>query len=714
MGRCAAGFLIALWATPTLAAPPSPFRVKPRAAAQGRPLNLDARALRAARESLSRARPEDAVALVSAPDTRGFRDRRALLRGDAFLALDDPKQALRAYEEAARTAETTSVRVTASRGVVECLRILGRAAERLAWIDALREVVPQSSSLKLARAEALIALKRFTAADAVIREMIATNPTSNAAAEAERLRAKIPHTKRRDLDTSQAVRRIRAFASAGRVAEARADLARLPQLTGRRRLLLEWELARDSGDHEAESSHLDALVAADPAGPRGAEVLLRRGRIALNQGRIDAALADFDRASKLFPQTQAGREASFLAGWAVYDEGRYKEAELRFLTFVASHPRARQVTEALWFAGWSAYLDARMDDSITHFDRLLAAHPRSDLVPFAHYWSGRAHQRQDHAGRAVESYRRASSAAPLRYHSFWARKRSAQLGAPLALPPPRTDVRTFSFDQIIAELGPRRPISVDRAIALMRAGIESDVDDEVRSLLAALPPPKSDRETMLRVDLARQLGAEARAFRFAASHQPSPSEYLDGDYWATRALQAAYPLAFEPAIATSTVAHQVPASLMWSVMRTESHYRSDVVSRAGAFGLMQILPRTARNIARTDPDARRHAARLEEPASNVWLGGWYLNRLTHRYDGFAPATIGAYNAGPPAMDRWLSEFKGEPVDAFIERISYRETRRYVRRVLETAWIYEALYGLPAPALPSTVGHTRAPADAVAF
>jgi soluble lytic murein transglycosylase len=175
-----------------------------------------------------------------------------------------------------------------------------------------------------------------------------------------------------------------------------------------------------------------------------------------------------------------------------------------------------------------------------------------------------------------------------------------------------------------------------------------------------------------------------------------------------------HPEAYASSVKEAAAEHGVDPMLVWSIMRSESHYREDALSPVGARGLMQLMPATARRIGRMKAAARPHSARFVEPESNVWLGTWYLAQLAERYRGFRPAQIGAYNAGPTPMERWLDELDGRPTDEFIERISYRETRRYTRRVLETLWTYELLYGQPRTELNPTVSRKPPPEDAVAF
>ncbi|NJK89589.1 MAG: lytic transglycosylase domain-containing protein [Myxococcales bacterium] len=261
---------------------------------------------------------------------------------------------------------------------------------------------------------------------------------------------------------------------------------------------------------------------------------------------------------------------------------------------------------------------------------------------------------------------------------------------------------SFSVDLILSSMGPERPVSVDRALALHAAGFAREVDDEVRAAFSFWSAPTSTRELMLRVDWAELVDSGHRAFQHVIRNLPSSRDVMKGDYWAWRAYRAAYPRAYVEAVGTATRAHDIQGPLVWSIMRTESHYRDDALSPAGARGLMQIMPSTARRIGETAPEAQSHAIRYVEPRSNVWLGAWYLRRLSERFPTFLPASIGAYNAGPRAMIRWVEASTGRPTDEFIERIPYRETRRYVRRVLESLWTYQMLYDLPMTDLAGTV------------
>ena len=117
----------------------------------------------------------------------------------------------------------------------------------------------------------------------------------------------------------------------------------------------------------------------------------------------------------------------------------------------------------------------------------------------------------------------------------------------------------------------------------------------------------------------------------------------------------------------------------------------DAVSPADAQGLMQLLPRTARDVA---PDAGltpADARALHAVPTNVRLGTTLLRRLLDKYDGSSAKALAAYNAGEDAVTKWEKRYGPRPDDEFTELISYRETRDYVKFVLQNLQVYRQLY-----------------------
>ena len=167
-------------------------------------------------------------------------------------------------------------------------------------------------------------------------------------------------------------------------------------------------------------------------------------------------------------------------------------------------------------------------------------------------------------------------------------------------------------------------------------------------------------------------------FRVAAA----PGETAD--------LRAEYPPAYPLEVFASAAAESLDPGIIWSIMRQESGYARQVRSRAGAMGLLQLLPKTAARVARRPVSEE---SLLVAPV-NVALGARYLADLD-REMGDPRATFGAYNAGEDVVRRWVAE-QGPVDDRWVEMIPYRETRDYVKQVYATWRRYEALYGTKTP------------------
>ncbi len=142
-----------------------------------------------------------------------------------------------------------------------------------------------------------------------------------------------------------------------------------------------------------------------------------------------------------------------------------------------------------------------------------------------------------------------------------------------------------------------------------------------------------------------------------------------------------YPRPYPEAIAAGSGLASLPADWILGVMRQESLYRNDAVSRADARGLMQMLPATALAVARRWhlPVPRKET--LFDPAVAVPLGAAYLRELLDRYSGQLDLSLAAYNAGPQAVARWLPP-RSMDADVWIENIPYGETRSYVQHIVE--------------------------------
>jgi soluble lytic murein transglycosylase len=141
-----------------------------------------------------------------------------------------------------------------------------------------------------------------------------------------------------------------------------------------------------------------------------------------------------------------------------------------------------------------------------------------------------------------------------------------------------------------------------------------------------------------------------------------------------------YPQPFDREVRAAAKLTDVEPHLIYGVLRQESLYRTDAVSGAGAYGLLQLLPSTARRTAQHFERPRPSPTDLFIPSTNVALGAGQLRILLDRFSGQTAVALAGYNAGPAAAARWLPLEAVDP-DIWVENIPYNETRGYVQRVL---------------------------------
>ncbi|WP_421863885.1 transglycosylase SLT domain-containing protein [Motiliproteus sp.] len=155
-----------------------------------------------------------------------------------------------------------------------------------------------------------------------------------------------------------------------------------------------------------------------------------------------------------------------------------------------------------------------------------------------------------------------------------------------------------------------------------------------------------------------------------------------------------FPVAYSDPIHQAANKHAIAPTWILAVARQESAFTPDARSHAGAMGLMQLMPATAKETAKKAKIRYRSRNQLAEPDFNIKLGSHYLAGLGRRYEGHRVLATAAYNAGPHRVKRWLAQRNDLPTDIWIETIPFDETRNYVQNVLSFSLIYSDILGQP--------------------
>lgn len=476
-----------------------------------------------------------------------------------------------------------------------------------------------------------------------------------------------------------------------------------------------------------QSFHAEAIeefrkfLAADPKSPRRAEVKLKIGiaqvrlkqydearetfralakdggtesheasvwlaRVYLRQGQGDKLL-DLARTLGASPLSaeQKGQITLFAGMW-LEDQGRFDDAIVKYRQVVQVGEPMSQRAEARWRIGWVYYRMARYREVVDEL-RALADQHDYELEPQALYWMGRAAElsQQPHAR---DAYGQLCQRYVYTYYCQLARERiDVRVPEPLASEPISAATRmngdTLANGEVMRSSSAREEIAQQsayrRAIELKMLGLDSDAARE----LAGLTDRYSREPDVLMVlaTMLNEVGAHHHALRLARARFRDQLErtggVVDPSLW-----KVAYPTGLLPTIKGQGV-NGVDPYLVAAIIREESQYDRQAVSRVGAIGLMQVMPGTASNVARRlgIPPVGRDD--LFDQETNIQIGVHYVEQLLEQFSGNVALTVASYNAGPVVVGSWAALHPGRSQDEFIELIPYQETRQYVKRVLRS-------------------------------
>ncbi|MCB1491806.1 MAG: transglycosylase SLT domain-containing protein [Rhodobiaceae bacterium] len=324
------------------------------------------------------------------------------------------------------------------------------------------------------------------------------------------------------------------------------------------------------------------------------------------------------------------------------------------------------IIEAEWHAGWVAlsYLK-KPRDAMRHFD-IMARHSENPIsVARAYYWHGRAAAASGSSGQAKQDYARAAE----HITTYYGQLAAHELG--------RNRIDLGRIERSSNAVDALEPL---RAATLFE---EAGRNDLAMSLIVGMSFYVNDGPSFARLAVrARELGAPHIAVNIAKRGMRAGFNITD----------EAYPLSVIPGHARNSSG--TPPALVYAIARQESEFNSGAVSHAGARGLMQLMPGTAKSVSREVGLSYNQSRLVTDPDYNVALGSAYLAKRLGNFDGSYIMAAAAYNAGKGRVDQWIGQF-GDPrtrqIDPieWVERIPFTETRNYVMRVLENMQVYEA-------------------------
>jgi soluble lytic murein transglycosylase len=161
---------------------------------------------------------------------------------------------------------------------------------------------------------------------------------------------------------------------------------------------------------------------------------------------------------------------------------------------------------------------------------------------------------------------------------------------------------------------------------------------------------------------------------------------LPRPYW-----EALFPKAYWAELKKYSSQNSLDPYLVASLIRQESEFNPNAVSRANAVGLMQLLPKVGKGVAKQEKIRHFSSQQLFNPTINMQLGTRYFRAMVDKFGAFEYA-LAAYNAGSDRVDDWLAQGKYRDPQEFVESIPFTETREYVQAIMRNTSVYRQLYG----------------------
>jgi soluble lytic murein transglycosylase len=419
------------------------------------------------------------------------------------------------------------------------------------------------------------------------------------------------------------------------------------------------------------------------------EAFFIAGKALQRSGKRTEAIATFEKLAKDHPDGEFVAKAFYrLADMAEGDGDMVRAREL-YKGLYTEFPKNSLSDDAIWKEGWLSYLEKDYKEALGIFQRLLTEYPSSEFEDTAAYWSGRAAEKMGLSKEAAAHYSYVIDKFPLSYYALLSKGRLSSIASET----PPVKVKTITYRHEKRQI-PDRYVSshLEKGKTLLRLGFKGDASKE----FSLAGERCNNMETLM--EIANLLGDAGDYHRAQRIGMKALQEYLkmDGDQQDPGVWKLAFPLAFGEDIRINAERNSLSPHLIHAIIREESSYRPDALSRAGAIGLMQLMPFTGNHLSKKAGLADYSTRSLYEPGTNITMGSLYLKKLIEGNKGNLLLAIASYNAGPDVVSSWASRFGSGEMDEFIERIPYRETRNYVKRVLRSHRVYEILYGQDMP------------------
>jgi soluble lytic murein transglycosylase len=363
------------------------------------------------------------------------------------------------------------------------------------------------------------------------------------------------------------------------------------------------------------------------------------------------------------------------------------ETAARFYSEIYQRQRnGRFSPYAHWKAAWLTYRLGKKDDAKRLFDEQLDFYPTSAEVPAAIYWRGRLAETDGDQPLARAYYSKLSEKYRYFYYANLGRDRLSKIGAENVADPPVLNKLSLPSAPPQKWEAPADNIRAQKAQLLANAALFDFAVKELQAAASGTPSWQAQATALIYADAGYyHRGIEALK-RAVPNYFSANLNQLPRPVW-----QGLFPRPFWDELKKDSLQNALDPFLMASLIRQESEFNPAALSRANAFGLMQLLPKVGKGLAKEVKIKNFSTDVLFTPNVNLELGTRYFRHMVDHYNGQIEYALAAYNAGEERVDDWRKSGDFKDVEEFVESIPFTETREYVQAIMRNAVMYKLLY-----------------------
>lgn len=399
----------------------------------------------------------------------------------------------------------------------------------------------------------------------------------------------------------------------------------------------------------------------------------------------DAIIA---RMVEQFPHSRWLEEALYSGGNMYLLKLDAKQAIYHYSLLFKMFPASTYAPSAHWRTAWLNYRLRNYAEAARLMDEQIVLYPTGIETPTALYWRGRIYEDEErNYGQAVNCYRVLTSNYTNYYYANLARQRLKVLSghAPAVSPAePLASVPKRIVPDLTGDLPENEPHLI-KARLLANAALNEYIGPEIQASSTS-----GEWGALAQAEIYSSYGEYTRSLQSMKHSEISffalPVDQVPAVYW-----KLLFPQPYWAEIVSDAKKNGLDPDLVASLIRQESEFNTVAVSRANAYGLMQLLPSVGRSLARKEKIRGFRTSRLLDPSINLQLGTINLKNVLDRFSDQPEYALAAYNAGDTPVRRWMAAGDYKDIAEFVESIPYSETREYVQAILRNREMYRALY-----------------------